>query len=56
VACDADCTEDGVHRRDVVAARSVGATIARLQARRRAQPIYERLGFTTVSRYRLFCL
>jgi ribosomal protein S18 acetylase RimI-like enzyme len=40
----------------LAAARSAGATIATLQARDRARPIYERLGFATVSRYRLFTL
>jgi GNAT superfamily N-acetyltransferase len=36
------------------AAQASGATVATLQARSAAQPIYERLGFVTVSRYRLF--
>ena len=40
----------------LAAARSAGARIATLQARGRAQPIYERLGFVTVSRYQLFSL
>jgi GNAT superfamily N-acetyltransferase len=38
----------------LAAARSTGATVATLQARSMAQPVYERLGFVTVSRYRLF--
>jgi GNAT superfamily N-acetyltransferase len=40
----------------LAAGRATGATIATLQARPLAQPIYERLGFATVSRYRLYLL